>query len=217
MTSQFQPGDRVYLYGDFTDIGILVRPIEQTYPLRWTIQSDKGSYEAVSVSNFSLVTSSEEIPKSDERSKTIIEQLQKEIIALKEENQRLKEELLQAKQTIRRAKDSSSVIRPSLKRVLQLAHNACMDVKRIVGGWILFMGNKARKFRTLTDIWDILCQDNWYLDDIFPLDKLISIDRSYSTRPNPKYTLGDRTINTQYSNSHRYSQQDIYDLVWGSS
>jgi hypothetical protein len=193
MHSQLQPGDRVYLYSDPTNMGVLIRPLERTYPPRWTVELDNGNYEAVNVSNFSLIKSiPEEISKRDDRSSSFIKQLQQEIIALREENQRLKEELLQAKQTIHRAKDISPIIRPSLKRVLQLAHNACMDVKRIVGGWILFMGHKARKFRTLADIWDILCQDNWYLDEIFPLDKLISIDRTLPLRPSKKSISCDR-------------------------
>ncbi|MFM2311875.1 MAG: hypothetical protein RLZZ04_1151 [Cyanobacteriota bacterium] len=65
-------------------------------------------------------------------------------------------------------------MRISLKRVLRLAHDACMDVKRTVGGWILKMGNKARKFRRLADIWDILSQDEFYLSDIFLEDQLIA-------------------------------------------
>ncbi|MEN9519878.1 MAG: hypothetical protein RLZZ381_2466 [Cyanobacteriota bacterium] len=67
-------------------------------------------------------------------------------------------------------------MRISLKRVLRLAHDACMDVKRTVGGWILRMGDKARKFRRLADIWDLISQDEFYLSDIFPDDKLIAVE-----------------------------------------
>lgn len=34
-----------------------------------------------------------------------------------------------------------------------------MNVQRTVGGWILRMGDKARKFRRLADIWDLISQD----------------------------------------------------------
>ena len=61
-----------------------------------------------------------------------------------------------------------------------------MDVQRTVGGWILKMGNKARRFRRLTDIWDILSQDEWYLSDIFPEDKLVALDLILPPRPRKK-------------------------------
>ena len=51
-----------------------------------------------------------------------------------------------------------------------------MDLQRTVGGWILKLGDRARKFRRLADIWDILSQDEWYLEDIFTPEKLIAID-----------------------------------------
>jgi hypothetical protein len=51
-----------------------------------------------------------------------------------------------------------------------------MEVKRTVGGWILRMGDKARKFRRLADIWDLLSQDEFYLSDIFPEEKLIAVE-----------------------------------------
>lgn len=83
-------------------------------------------------------------------------------------------------------------MRISLKRVLRLAHDACMDVQRTVGGWILRMGNKARKFRRLADIWYILSQDNWYLSDIFAPDKLVSIDLIQPPRPRKRPTPPDK-------------------------
>ena len=42
-------GDKVYLYGDTTYTGRLIRPIERTYPAKWTVQVDRGGYEAVNV------------------------------------------------------------------------------------------------------------------------------------------------------------------------
>lgn len=196
---------KVYLYGDRQFRGTLIRPIERTYPHsriplrltaaqgrspKWTVKLDRGGYEAVNLSDLSLIESPQhnpvepnpEIPFSDEPQATT-SQLEREIIALKrqvhqlkQENEIIKKDLEIAKQVIRRAKDISPIVRLSLKRVLRLAHDACMDVKRTVGGWILKMGDKARKFRRLADIWDILSQDEWYLSEIFAPDKLISPD-----------------------------------------
>ncbi len=200
--ASLKQGDLVYLYGDIKYTGALIRPIEGTYPQKWTVKVDAGGYEAVNRSDLCLIESPQynhgspnsEIPFNDE-SQTTTSQLEKEIIALKREVQQLKQEneivkkdLEQAKQIIRRAKDISPIVRLSLKRVLRLAHDACMDVKRTVGGWILIMGNKARKFRRLADIWDILSQDEWYLSDIFAAEKLISVDLIHPPRPRKRLT-----------------------------
>ncbi len=210
-----QTGQKVFLYGDLNYTGTLIHPVERTYPPRWTIQLDRGGYEAVNINNISPIESRSEkrfirdksnrsspnpdIPFSDEieEPETNISQLEQEIAALRRENAALKQEnqiiaqqyrelerenellkkdLDQAKQIIRRAKDISPLMRISLKRVLRLAHDACMDVQRTVGGWILRMGNKARKFRRLADIWDLLSVDEFLLSDIFPEDKLIAVE-----------------------------------------
>jgi hypothetical protein len=172
-----QPEQRVYLYGDTEYTGTLIRPIERTYPLKWTVELDRGGYEAVNTTQISLIESAlpnqveqnHSIPFSDEP-EVSTNQLQREIIALRKEVSKLRQEneiiskdLDQAKQILRRAKDISPIMRLSLQRVMRLAHQACMDVKRTVGGWILRMGDKARKFRRLADIWDLLSQDEFYL------------------------------------------------------
>ncbi|MGK7950278.1 MAG: hypothetical protein AB4368_16225, partial [Xenococcaceae cyanobacterium] len=87
-------GVKVYLYNDPKYTGTLIHPVERTYPPRWTVELDNGSYEAVTVSDFSPVTtiseqiSSEKLP-SEERTEIKIRQLEEEILALKQENQRL--------------------------------------------------------------------------------------------------------------------------------
>ena len=147
-------GQEVYLYGDINYTGILIRPVELTYPSKWTVELDRGGYEAVNVKYISLVESQPsndlDLPFGDVPEPSYA-QVQQEIIALKCENSRLQQEneLLQkdldrAKQIIRRAKDISPLMRISLKRVLRLAYDACMDVKRTVGGWILKMGSKEK-------------------------------------------------------------------------
>ena len=200
-------GDLVYLYGDRDFTGTLIRLVERTYPQKWSVKLDRGGYEAANFDCISPIESHSsnefehnlDIPFDDEPEPTI-SQLEKEIIALKRENAELKQEneslqkdLDRAKQIIRRAKDISPLMRISLKRVLRLAHDACMEVKRTVGGWILKMGNKARKFKRLADIWDILSQDNWYLSEIFAPDKLIAIDLIQPPRPKKLPTLPDKT------------------------
>ena len=192
--SKLTPGDRVYLYGDTNYTGSLIRPIERTYPSKWSVQLDTGSYEAVNVRDISLLESQSSNPDllEDENKELPFDdapepnyaQLQRELAALKrqnallqQENEAVKKDLDHAKQIIRRAKDISPLMRISLKRVLRLAHDACMDVQRTVNGWILKMGSKARKFRTLAHIWDLLSQDDFLLSDIFPEDKLIAVEQ----------------------------------------
>jgi hypothetical protein len=198
-----KPSQRVYLYGDTRYTGTLIRPLERTYPPRWTVELDKGGYDSATVNQItpiepSPIESPSAIPFSDDEPSNH-RNLEQEIIALKQENarlqrenERLTEELAEAKQIIRRAKDISPVMRLSVKRVMRLAHHACMDVHRTVGGWILQMGDKARKFRRLADIWDILSQDNWYLSDVLPEDKLIPVDQIQPPKTRKKPTSPDK-------------------------
>ena len=217
-------GDRVYLHGDTNYTGTLIRPVEGTYPPKWTIQLDRGGYEAVNIRDIKVFESiSQEkfselqsdfdrldlhIPFSDaiEELDTSTLELEKEIAALKrenallrqkqkeleQENELIKKDLEQAKQVIRRAKDISPLMRISLKRVLRLAHDACMDVQRTVGGWVLKMGSKARKFRRLADIWYLLSQDEFLLSEIFPEDKLIAIDLILPPHPRKRPTSPEK-------------------------
>lgn len=129
-------GQKVYLYDDTKYTGTLLRPVERTYPPRWTIELDRGGYDSAIVAEITpielLESESEsnlEIPFSDspslsnsQREKEIIA-LKKEVQKLKAENQVLKKDLEIAKQVIRRAKDISPLMRISLKRVLRLAHD----------------------------------------------------------------------------------------------
>ncbi|MEM7591923.1 MAG: hypothetical protein AAF383_10475 [Cyanobacteria bacterium P01_A01_bin.83] len=48
-------GDLVYLYGDIGYRGTLIRPIECTYPAKWSVQLELDGYEAVNVQDISLV------------------------------------------------------------------------------------------------------------------------------------------------------------------
>jgi hypothetical protein len=221
-----KPNQKVYLYGDTSFSGTLIRPLERTYPPRWTVQLDRGSYESATVAqitpiNPQYIETDLTIPFDEDNSidtPTVEEQLQQEkdnqIARLKkeieivksqyqqiktenqqlqQEKETLKKDLEIAKNVIRRAKDISPLMRISLKRVLRLAHDACMDVQRTVGGWILKMGDRARKFRRLADIWDILSQDNWYLSEIFAPDKLIAIDLIQPPKPRKPPVIPDKT------------------------
>ena len=77
-------------------------------------------------------------------------------------------------------------MRLSLKRVLRLAQDACMDVQRTVGGWILKMGDKSRKFKRLADIWDLISVDEFILSEIFPPEKLIDANLILPPKPRRK-------------------------------
>lgn len=205
--ASLESGDRIYLYGDTNYTGLLIRPIERTYPPKWSVKLDCGGYEAVNVRDISLLESRVyeanlsaelELPFGDAPEPRYA-RLQQEIAALKRQNARLQQEneaikkdLDRAKQIIRRAKDISPLMRISLKRVLRLAHDACMDVQRTVGGWVLKMGSKARKFRRLADIWYLLSQDEFLLSEIFPEDKLIAIDLILPPHPRKRPTSPEK-------------------------
>ena len=195
------PGDVVYLYGDTDYTGTLIEPIERTSAAKWTVKLNRGGYEAVNVKDISLVES-QPLDLPSDTVEPDLAQLQQEIATLKrenallkQENELLKKDLECSKQIIRRAKDISPVMRISLKRVLRLAHDALMDVQRTVGGWILRMGNKARKFRRLADIWELLSVDEFLLSEIFPEDKLVAVElilpprRRKKTEPPEKKTF----------------------------
>lgn len=84
------------------------------------------------------------------------------------EQDRLSKELAEARSHIKRAKDPSPVQRPSWKRVIALARDACMTLERVKGGWQLTLGHMVRRFRFLKQIWELLVQEDWFLGDIFP-------------------------------------------------
>lgn len=93
------------------------------------------------------------------------EQLRAEADALQQENSTLRKNLI-------RAKDASPVERPTFKRVQQLAQNACMRLEKLGNAWILKLGNLWRKFKKLSEVWEVIAVDDWYVDDIFHPSKL---------------------------------------------
>jgi hypothetical protein len=95
-----------------------------------------------------------------------------EIDRLHSLNQELEKNVRDSNLTIRQAKDASSVTRPSFKRVLNLAHDACLDISKISkiegGGWLLSMGSSLRRrFKSLRQIWDLLIVGDWILSELF--------------------------------------------------
>ena len=113
-----------------------------------------------------------------------------EIARLRTQNDELLSRVRSQSEEIRRAKDISPVEKPSLKRVLALAHAACLDVlKSTEGNWILSMGRLRRSFKKLRDIWDLLIVDDWYLTDLFSPPPL----------PVAKKTLFTVATHTRYS------------------
>jgi len=93
---------------------------------------------------------------------------QAEIQRLREQNDEMCDRIRAQSQIINRAKDINPVDRPSFKRVLTLARAAFLDLCKCPGGgWFLSLGHRVRKFKTLRQIWDILCLDDWFLEDLF--------------------------------------------------
>jgi len=93
---------------------------------------------------------------------------QAEIQRLREQNDEMCDRLRAQSQIINRAKDINPVARPTFKRVLTLARAAFLDLCKCPGGgWLLSLGQRFRKFKTLGQIWDILCLDDWFLEDLF--------------------------------------------------
>ena len=90
-----------------------------------------------------------------------------EIERLRQQNDQMQSRIRAQSEIINRAKDINPVARPSFKRVLALAQAACLDLcKSPAGGWLLSLGQRFRKFKTLGQIWDILCLDDWFLEDL---------------------------------------------------
>ena len=48
-------GDEIYLYGDTTDMGTLVHPVERTSPPMCTVKLDRGGHEAVNIRRISAI------------------------------------------------------------------------------------------------------------------------------------------------------------------
>lgn len=133
-----KPNQKVYLYGDTSFAGTLIRPLERTYPPRWTVELDRGGYDSATVSeitplNPQYIESNSAIPFDDEseisphheqvqlEEDNEVSEKEREILLLKtklaqsqQENEILKKNLEMAKQVIRRAKDISPVIRISV-------------------------------------------------------------------------------------------------------
>src|SRR6476620_8729755 len=90
-----------------------------------------------------------------------------EIERLRQQNDQMQSRIRSQSEIINRAKDINPVARPSFKRVLALAQAACFDLcKSPAGGWLLSLGQRFRKFKSLRQIWDILCLDDWFLEDL---------------------------------------------------
>ena len=93
---------------------------------------------------------------------------QAEIERLLQQNDQMQSRIRSQSEIISKAKDINPVARPSFRRVLTLAQAACFDLcKSSSGGWLLSLGQRFRKFKTLRQIWDILCLDDWFLEDLF--------------------------------------------------
>jgi hypothetical protein len=179
---KFHSGDRISLHGDPKWMGTLVNQIANSHPARWTVRFDSGQYEAICETSLSLISQTEDLPFSEAdftsklNSDSETRELRQKLAELERQNSELQNQLKEANQKIRRAKDISPAIRPSLQRVMRLAHQAGLEIVRSAKGWLLKMGKLARQFRRLADIWELLCQEDWYLSEIFAPEFLVSAD-----------------------------------------
>lgn len=96
-----------------------------------------------------------------------LKKLEAENEKLKAQIEILEQELLEAKTQLRRAKNPLPFQKPSFKLVARLVGDCCMNLKKVRGGWLLYMGELQRKFKSLKAIWELLTQESWALSDIF--------------------------------------------------
>lgn len=93
--------------------------------------------------------------------------LQEEAQRLRADNEQLRQQLTNTAAAMRRAKDPNPVQRPSAKRVMRLAADACMNLAKTAKGWELSFGSLKRSFRYLKQIWEIFTAEDWLLSDLF--------------------------------------------------
>ncbi|MCC3531091.1 MAG: hypothetical protein JGK21_26850 [Microcoleus sp. PH2017_22_RUC_O_B] len=107
-----------------------------------------------------------------------------QIEELQQANDEMRDRIRSQSETINRAKDITPFSRPSFFRVKALARAALLDLSKAPGGgWLLSMGSRVRKFKTLVQIWDILCLEDWNLEDLLgdylvskcPLKKIVPV------------------------------------------
>jgi hypothetical protein len=97
---------------------------------------------------------------------------------LRQPNEKMCDRIRTQTETINRSKDITRVSRPSFRRVLSLAQAACLDLCKCPGGgWFLSMRQRVRKFKTLRQIWDILCLDDGFLSDLLGDFLVVSLAR----------------------------------------
>jgi len=107
--------------------------------------------------------------------------------------------------TISRAKDITPYSRPSFLRVLTLARAACLDLVRCRGsGWLLSLGSMTRKFKSLLQIWNILCLESWSLSDLFG-DFLVIKSKA------PKLRIARQLVSTSVINWRDEYKLTLYD------
>lgn len=102
------------------------------------------------------------------RAKGYADALLSDIDQMKRQIAEHQEEIARLNKALKQAKDANPVQRPSIKRVMRLVADACMEVQRVAGGWLLKFGKLTRRFRKLREIWEIFTTDNWHLSDVFP-------------------------------------------------
>ena len=116
-----KPGQKVYLYGDRHYEERLIRPLEKTYPQKWTVQLEIGGYAVANVAEIFSIESPQlelkepEIPFSEEPEIGKISQLEQKI-----KNPRKYHSTIRNRKPINRAKISRSRTRkPAIEKGLR--------------------------------------------------------------------------------------------------
>ena len=133
-----KPNQKVDLYGDTSFSGTLIRPIERTYPPRWTVQLERGGYLTATVAeitpiNPQYIETDSLLPFDDSNliDTPTVEQLQQEkerrIAQLEKEIEIVKSQDRQLKTENQQLQDENKV----LKKDLEIAKNVIRRAKDI--------------------------------------------------------------------------------------
>jgi CRISPR/Cas system CMR-associated protein Cmr5 small subunit len=122
----------------------------------------KNSTTALSVVQWSALTTSINIMNSNDLQK------EQELERLRRENESLTQEVNHLKKRLRNAKDPTPIERVSMRRLVEVARQACLDLKRSGRKVLVTLGSLQRKFNNLREAWEFLDQEEWLLEELFP-------------------------------------------------
>lgn len=132
-------GQKVYLYNDPKYTGTLMRPVERTYPPKWTVELDRGGYEAANLENIYPLES----PHSESQEKEILKADRSENISSPsptlgkeaEKVSQLEQQIEILQNTIRQLEEENKIIRQQyreLERENQRLKEELTEAKKII-------------------------------------------------------------------------------------